>query len=182
MRYCQLIAFALLFAAFGCKSKAADGTVNQMCEHKLEISGTLRGTSYEEESKRISGEYEKKEADLKKEQDRDLGGLDDVLQVRLKDIEAEGAADKEEKITAAKEDIEKKKKAVVDQFEPLIAKLGPQKAYALKDAKEYTDKRSAEAGKAKEACLEDAKKSGVSEETAQCRIQAESPDKYDACP
>ena len=182
MKSCRMLCFALILAAAGCKSKAEDGTVNQMCEHKLDITGVLRGTSYEDESKRISDEYGKKESDLKKEMERDLGGLDDVMQGKLKDLEAEGAEDKDAKIAAAKEDIEKKKKAIVDQFEPLIAKLAPQKTFALREAKEYTDKRTAEASKAKADCLEEAKKSGVTEETAQCRIQAVDPDQYNACP
>ena len=161
---------------WACKSAATDGQINQMCENKLKISGTLRGTSYEEESKRISDEYQKKEDALKEEMERDLKGMDDVLAGRLKELPDD------DKIAAAKEDIEKKKKGITDQFEPLIAKLHPQKAYALKDAKEYTDKRAAEAEKAKADCLEDAKKTKVTEETALCRIQADSPDKYNACP
>lgn len=183
MKFLRILFFLLAVStALGCKSPATDGQVNLMCEHNLAISGTLRGTSYEDESKRISEEYEKKDADLKKEMNRDLGGLDDVAAVKIKDIEAEAAEDKDAKIAAVKEDIEKKKKAIVEQFEPLIAKLEPQKAFQLKEAKEYTDKRSAEAGKAKSDCLDEAKKTGVSEETAACRIQAKSPDQYNACP
>jgi hypothetical protein len=183
MKQSRILCFALVVsAAAGCKSKATDGQINQMCEHNLIISGTLRGTSYEDESKRISEEYDKKDANLKKEMARDLGGLDDVLALKIKDINAGEAEDKEAQITAAKEDIDKKKKAIVEQFEPLIAKLQPQKAFALKEAREYTDKRSAEAAKAKAECLEAAKKAAVSEETATCRIQADSPDHYNACP
>lgn len=177
-----LSALLPVFAFWGCKSAATDGQINRMCERKLEISGVLRGTSYEDESKRISREYQKKEDDLKAEMNRDLKGMDDVLSVRLKDIEAEGGADKDAKIAAAKENIDKKKKAIVDQFEPLIAKLHPQKAYALKDAKEYTDKRSTAAHEAKGKCLQEAKKGNISEKTALCRIQSDSPDKYNACP
>jgi hypothetical protein len=175
-------ALLFVFAFAGCKSAATDGQINRMCERKLEVSGTLRGTSYEDESKRISKEYQKKEADLRAEMNRDLKGMDDVLSVRLKDIEAEAGADKDKKIAAAQKDIDKKKKAIVDQFEPLIAKLQPQKAYALKDAKEYTDKRATAAQKAKDKCLQEAKDSNISEKTALCRIQSDSPDKYNDCP
>ncbi len=171
-----ITAATLSLGMWGCKSAATDGQINQMCDNKLKIDGTLRGTSYEDESKRISSEFQKKEDALKEEMNRDLKGMDDVLAGRLKGLS------KEADIAAAEEDIEKKKKAITDQFEPLIEKLQPQKAFALKEAKSYTDKRAADAQAAKASCLEDAKKSAVTEETAQCRIQADSPDTYNTCP
>lgn len=175
-----LVIISITVEIAACKSVATDQQIDQMCEKKLEITGVLRGTSYEDESKRISDEYQTKESKLKNEMDRDLRGLDDVLALKIKDMGGDAAP--AAKVNAAKEDIAKKKQAIVEQFEPLIEKLQPQKSYALKSAKEYTDKRAAEAQKAKADCLEDSKKNRIKEETALCRIQADSPDKYNSCP
>jgi hypothetical protein len=166
---------------FGCSSNASDELLEKMCDNKMKVTGVLRGTVLEEESARITEEYGKKESNLKEEMDRDLKGMDDVLAGRLKDIEAGGEGDKEKKIAAAKEDIEKKKKAIIDQFEPLIKKLSPQKEYALRDAETYVEKRKATAEKEKEKCIKQAKEAGVTEAVATCRLQAKTPEVYDSC-
>ena len=165
----------------GCTSKATDEQLGAMCDNKLKLSGVLRGTVYEEEAKRITEEYKTKEDNLKAEMERDLKGMDDVLAGRLKSIEEEGDAQKEERIKMAQEDIDKKKKAIIDQFNPLIKKLTPQKEYAINNAKEYVEKRKKEAASAKDACVSSGKQAGVTEAMANCRIHAESIDAYDAC-
>lgn len=174
-----LLSFALLLS--GCASKASDELINQMCENKMKLSGVFRGTVYEEESQRITEEYKVKEDKLKAEMERDLKGMDDVLAGRLKSIEESGDDQKEARIAAAKEDIEKKKKGITDQFNPLIEKLTPQKEYALENAKEYVEKRKKEAAATTEKCVSEAKSTSVEEETANCRIKAQSIDAYDAC-
>ena len=173
------VLFALLLS--GCASKASDELTNKMCENKMKLSGVFRGTVYEEESKRITEEYKVKADKLKAEMERDLKGMDDVLAGRLKSIEESGDDQKEERIAAAKEDIEKKKKGIMDQFNPLIEKLTPQRDYALENAKEYVEKRKKEATEATQKCVSKAKEASVTEELANCRIQAASIDTYDAC-
>ena len=178
-----LFFIGFVIATSGCASKASDDMLSTMCDNKLKITGGLRGTVYEEEATRITEEYDKKEKSLKGEMERDLGGMDDVLAGRMKDIEGseDSAEAKAEKFKAAKEDIENKKKAIVDQFEPLIKKLTPQKEYALNDAKEYVEKRKSAAEDAKKTCIEQAKKAEVTEAIATCRSQATSAEAYDAC-
>ena len=167
----------------GCASKATDEQLGVMCENKLKITGMLRGTNDEEESARITEEYAQKEKGLTEEMERDLKGMDDVLAGRLKEIEGGELSDEEknEKTAAAKEDIAKKKKAITDQFEPLIEKLTPQKEYALKDAKEYVEKRKAKAADTKQTCITQAKAAGVTAPVAECRAKAATTEEYDAC-
>jgi hypothetical protein len=186
------VAAVLILFESGCASKASDELVEKMCSHKLEVSGVLRGTVYEEEANRIKEEYKTKEDNLKAEMTRDLKGMDDVLAGRLKAIESGEDQDnadenenpetlKEQRVKAAKDDIEKKKKEITDQFEPLIAKLSPQRDFALNQAKSYTQKRQKEAAEAKETCIAQAQKAEVTEALATCRINANSVDAYDAC-
>ncbi len=173
----------LAFWAGGCASKASDELLGQMCDNKLKLSGVLRGTVYEEEAARITDEFKQKEDNLRGEMERDLKGMDDVLAGRIKAVESDegDASQKAERIRAAKEDIEKKKKGITDQFEPLIQKLTPQRDYALKNAEEYVAKRKKEADAEKEKCLLQAKSASVTEEKAACRIKASSVAAYDAC-
>lgn len=173
------MSFTLMLS--GCASKASDELINQMCENKMKLSGVLRGTVYEEEATRITEEFKVKEEKLKAEMERDIKGMDDVLAGRLKSIDESGGNEKEARIAAAKEDIDKKKKGITDQFNPLIEKLTPQKEYALENAKEYVEKRKKEAAAATEKCVSEAKSASIEEETANCRIKADSVDAYDAC-
>jgi hypothetical protein len=223
MRKGTLLGLVALIAApgFGCKAKATDEQLEEMCKHLLEISGDMRGTSEKEEVSRVEEEYQKKETDLKEEMARDLKGMDDVHAQKLADIEAgkdvveapaedqdeEGEAagekekagktkkkkdapkaeeeaplSKEDKIKAANEDIEKKKKEITDQFERLIKVLGPQKTYALRDARKYVAKRKKQADETLKKCIEDVKKRDITEEKYQCRMTTDSRDAYFACP
>ena len=127
IKWATLVCIVVFHFMGGCASKASDELLGTMCDNKLKVSGVLRGTVYEEEAKRITDEYKTKEDNLKAEMERDLKGMDDVLAGRLKAIESgegeETDEQKEERIKAAKEDIEKKKKGITDQFEPLIKKF-----------------------------------------------------------
>ncbi len=185
----------------GCSAKATDDQINKMCQNWLEITGVLRGTSDEAEVAKLDEEFSFKEKQLKEEMDRDLQGLDDVLAQRLaelekqqieppKDEEQEKTPEepvktpeelKEDRKNAVKADIEKKKKAIRDQFEPMIEKLGPQKEIRINKAKEYTSERRAEADEALEKCLAKTKKEAVTEEVATCRAAADRKEHYNAC-
>ena len=185
IKWATLVCIVVFHFMGGCASKASDELLGTMCDNKLKVSGVLRGTVYEEEAKRITDEYKTKEDNLKAEMERDLKGMDDVLAGRLKAIESgegeETDEQKEERIKAAKEDIEKKKKGITDQFEPLIKKLTPQRDYALNQAKEYVAKRQKEASESREKCVSEAKDAEVTEALANCRIKAGTVEVYDLC-
>jgi hypothetical protein len=130
MRKGILLGLIALIAApgFGCKAKATDEQLDEMCRHLLEISGDMRGTAEKEEVSRIEEEYQKKEKDLKEEMARDLKGMDDVLAQKLADLEAGKdvtipTEDKGEEGDAAEESTGKKKKknapTVEDEEAPL---------------------------------------------------------------
>lgn len=187
---------ALSACAFaGCSSPASSEQLEKMCDKSLDLNGTLRGTSEEEEVGRVEEEYARKEKDLKDEMARDLKGLDDVLAAALEDLKAEeielteeeAEAGKtpeevrEERIAAKKADIDKKKQPIIEQFERLIEVLGPQKKVQVKKAKEYAAKRRKEADEARAECVSDSEAKGVSGDLAVCRIGAGTQDEYDAC-
>ncbi len=179
----------------GCEAKATDDQLQAMCKNMLELKGTLRGTDEAKEAARVEGEYRIKEETLKKEMDRDLRGMEEVRAQKMKDIEAgeapalseEEAEDltpeqiKEAQIKKAEEIVEKRRKEITEEAEGLLAKLGPQKTYAIRDAKKYAAKRLGEAQEAEKGCIDAAKKKGVTEKIATCRAQAQSKDDYKAC-
>ncbi len=177
------LAVLVVTQGMGCASKATDDQLETMCDHLLEISGDKRGTKEEDEVTRIEEEYAVKEKNLKDEMARDLKGMDDVLTQKRSDVEAgEGSAEeKEATLKAAEENIAKQKKDITDQFERLIKVLGPQKKYAIRDAKKYVKKRQTKAQEAQKRCVEDVKKREITVEKYECRMKAETRDEYFAC-
>lgn len=179
----------------GCEAKATDEQLQAMCKNMLELKGTMRGTDEAKEAARVAEEYRIKEENNKKEMARDLQGMEDVRAQKMKDIEAgqapplseEEAKDltpeqiKEAQIKKAEEIIKKREKEITEEAERLLAKLGPQKEYAIRDAKKYAAKRLKEAKEAETGCIEAAKQKGVTEKVATCRAQAQSVDDYKTC-
>ena len=97
----KVVMVILIAAAFGCEAKATGGQINTMCMKKLELQGKLRGTVEADEVARVEEEYRVKEESLKKEMARDLKGMEDVRQQKLKDIENGQAPPLTEEETAA---------------------------------------------------------------------------------
>jgi len=185
---------SLLVAAglFACSSPATDAQIEQMCNNKAKLEGVLRATSATEAAAKVNEEYVFKKKKLDEEEARDIKGLDDVLEVRLKELEQgelQLPEDPEKSPEEIKEsmkqdtiaDIEKKKKPIREQYDRLREVLGPQREHALEQAKRYSAERKEKADEALAECGAAAKKKVPSAKLATCRIQAESTDAYQAC-
>ena len=88
---------------------------------------------------------------------------------------------KEELKQKAKEQMDKGKKEITDQFTRLIDKLGPQGKFAMEKARKYAKKRKKEADAALKNCIDAAKKKAVTQEVALCRTKAKTKADYAAC-
>ncbi len=197
-----LFALTVTSLAFGCGNKATDEQINKMCANQAELTGEMRGTSEKEEIVRIEEEHKVKEQKLKDELARDLKGWDDVVKQRIANLEKEeektpkekeGTEEEEEKTPEEKakekedkkkeilEDSKKKKQALKDAAEPFFKKLKPNKERAIRKVKEYVKERQQKAQKYLKKCAAKAKKEGVTEEIANCRINTVRKEKYSAC-
>ncbi len=183
-----------LFAA-GCAPKASDEKVGEMCKNYLKVTGISKTTVIKEEEDRITAEYDAKGKRMQGDLARDLKGQDDVYEGRIKSLETdeitltedeekEGVTVEQKKEafkTKYTEEYERNKKNLNEEFEKFFAKLAPQRDREIRLAKEFVSKRKITANEEMEKCLTKTKAEGVSESTADCRIQAKITPEYEAC-
>ena len=162
--------------AVGCVPNATDAELNQMCEILVELRGEVDRSSEKELIAAVEERFKKEAIRLKDWKARDLKGWDDELAAKLKEVE------KEEEKTALTEEYAKKKETTASKHDPGIAALGGKKKEAIAEAKKAAVENQKAWDQAVAECTDAAKKEGVSQAVAQCRIKADSTDKYwNAC-
>jgi len=192
----NIIMSSILVCSFsiGCAEKATQEQIDKMCENLADLSGVLKASSEVEEGARIEAEFNAKMKANRDELERDLKGLDDVLAVKLAEIEKvpaktpeeleeikknlkedeEMPPTKEEQIAALKADFEKKKEEVRGplnhEYETLKPRMEREKKDVMKVAREKHEKQV----KIIADCQ--AKSKGITLETAKCRTNANTVD------
>lgn len=194
MKKVLVIALSALLGGFlviSCFPEATEDEIKQMCANLSKLRGESALKPVSELTAEINRRFEDRKTRFENRQARDLKALDDELAAKLKELdEAEAEKPKkkakgdeeepalEEKKKSLQEEYEEKKNKVKARFAGLLKDLAPQKEEALEKAKKKHEKDKVEAEKASQKCIEDAKKQGVKQKLAQCRINADSVDKY----
>ncbi len=172
-RMLSFILFAWVSALVSaCVTKATDDELQDMCDNLVKLRGEIKKPSSATFESDISMKFEKKTQMLKASQESEQRRLNDEMKKKLEAVtdEAEKAnimAEYEEKIAAVKADLA-----------PEIASLNAKKSEEIESEKRKAEEGEAAWRLAVEACLNDAKRDAVSQKVAQCRIQADSTDKY----
>ncbi len=155
-----------------CAEKATQDECKKMCENLGRLRDDINTSTEKERIAKVEQSFKKEEKRLKDWLAKDLKGWDDELAGKLAELKKA----KEKK--ALTEEYEKKKKATGEQHMPGIKELVPKKKEAIEEAKKKAKASKAAWDKAIDECVAAALKEGVSKELAECRIKAESKDKY----
>ncbi len=171
-----LSAFLILLSASSCVAPATDQEITAMCENLVKLRREVNMDSLEKLTKDVNEQYAREEIRLKEWKERDLKGWDDELQTKLSSMT------NEKEKSALTEEYKKKKEITAGQHDPGINELPGKLAEALEEAKRKAADNKAAFDAAVKACFDQSKREGVSQKSAQCRIKAETPDKYwNAC-
>ncbi len=166
-----LFVLAGIFAT-ACVTSATDEEIGKMCDNLVKLRGDVDASSVAEKSAEVKERYQREEKRLKDWKARDLKAWDEELEAKLK------ATEDEEEQAKLKEEYGKKKAITESKHDPGIAELPKKLEAALAKAKAEVDENQKAWKAAVDECAAKAKKEGVSQKVAQCRIAAESTDKY----
>lgn len=180
----------------GCEESATEDQIAKMCENLADLRGELRGSDVEAEVGKIQAEWDVKEQALKEDLAKDLKGQDDVLALKIKDIEAgngeplpevdtdsDGEPEEQEltpeEVKAKQKELAEaliaKRKAEVEKgYAGDFEKLPRRRDREIGEAREAAEKKRAKADKTIADCVAQYQKEGLSKEAAQCRIDAKS--------
>lgn len=170
--YLGLVLFITGICAAGCLPNATPEETNQMCENLIKLRGEIDRSTEAELKKKVEAQFAKEEKRLRDWMAKDLKSWDDEMAQKLEAAKDDAEKEKIEKDYAHKKDV------TSQQHLPGIKELGPKKAEAIKEASEKAKENAAMWKKAITDCLDQAKKEGVSQKSAQCRIKAQSTDEY----
>jgi hypothetical protein len=169
----------VLFAA-GCGSSATDEELTQMCSNLVKVRGEV---SVPDEAKLladIEADFQKKEAEMLAWKKRDMDSWDDELKEKIAALtDKDDKTDSDTQTPAQlKAEYAKKKEIGARQFDDDLAKLPILKKEALANARQNVADKQMKVNDCIKTCIDDAKKEGVSQKLAQCRIAAKDKDTY----
>lgn len=166
------IASMLALPTMGCIPNATDAELTQMCENLTNLRGEIDQSSEKELIANVEKRFEEEAVRLKDWKIRDLRGWDEELEARLSETD-----DKDEK-ARLKAEYEKKKEVTASKHDPGIAALEGKKQEAVEAAKQKALDNQAAFETAVADCVEKSRQEGVTQPVAQCRISAQTTDKY----
>jgi len=178
MRKLSLIMAVLVWSgiATSCAPAATDQELNDMCGNLVDLRSQKKIPTEEEVLSKVEKSFKSKEKNLKDWKNNDTKFLDNELKTKLEKLKS----DKEKK--ALEEDYDKKKEIGTKKFDADTKALGQAKAEEIEEAKDTITKQVAKRAESVKKCVEEAKKEGINQTLAQCRIKAQSKDKYwNAC-
>lgn len=167
-----VLALSFGLSCTACIPSATDEELGKMCENLIRIRGEIDASTIEEMTAAIKERFQREEKRLTDWKKRDLKGWDDEMNAKL-----EATEDVAEKAQIAA-DYAKKKQVTASKHDPGITALPKKMAAALEDAKKKVAANQSAWAAAVTSCVAEAKKEGVSQKVAQCRISADSTDKY----
>jgi colicin import membrane protein len=151
---------------------ATDDEITKMCDSLVRLRGEVDGSSAEELAKTTKERIDREEKRLKDWKARDMKGWDDELAAKL------AATEDEEEKKKIQEEYTKKKEVSASKHDPGIAAIAEKRKTAMEEAKKKAAENKAAWDAAVSECVAQAKKEGVSQKVAQCRITAQSTDEY----
>ncbi len=158
--------------AMGCIPNATDAELTQMCENLINLRGEIDQTSEKELIANVEKRFTEEAVRLKDWKIKDLRGWDEELEARLSETN-----DNAEKAKLRAE-YNQKKEVTASKHDPGIAALEGKKKEAIEAAKKQALENQAAFESAVAECAAQSKKEGVTQSVAQCRINAETTDKY----
>ncbi len=174
-KLCVLSAVLGIFAV-SCVTQATDEEISSMCDNLVQLRGEVSNPSAETVISDIEVRFDKQTKQLEENRMREQKALNDELKAKLD--AAEDDAEKEK----LKAEYDTKLKEMSAKHEPAIAAMAAQKQDAVNAAKQQAEENRAVWNEAVNQCVTQAKKEGVSQKVARCRIHADTTDKYwNAC-
>jgi hypothetical protein len=164
--------YAAALQLVSCAPAATDEELNQMCARLVELRGEIDATPLAERVGEVEKEFVREEKRLKDWMARDLKSWDDELATKLGELEDE---EEKKKLT---EEYAKQKEITRGKHQPGIDALEPKKKEAIEAIKKKVAASEQEVAAAVAECVGQAKKEGVSQKLAQCRIKAADKDAY----
>ena len=159
-------------SALACVTQATDDELNEMCDNLVDLRGEIPNPSVETITGDISMKFDKQTKQLEASRTQEQNMLNKEMQEKL---EAAKTDDEKDEIRKEyKERIEE----VSSQHAPRMAAINAEKSEALEGAKKTAAENRSLWTEAVGQCVADAKKEGVSQKIARCRIQAKTTDKY----
>lgn len=172
----KLLKAGLLFLvgalSASCISKATEDEVKQMCENLVRLRGEVELVTVSDAITVVEEDYKRRRQQLDTMKEQDIKDWDDELSAKLADAENE-----DEKAKLRKEYAERQKE-VIARYEPQIVELEPSKKEAMERAKQRAKDSEMAWVSEVDRCVSSALEEGVNQTVAQCRITAESTDKY----
>jgi hypothetical protein len=153
-------------------TQATESELKGMCENLIELRGEIDLSEESVLVANVEEDFKKERKRLLDWKARDLKGWDDELAAELKNIEDD---EEKKKLT---EEYAKKKEITASRHDPGIDALDGKKTAAIEAAKKKVVENKAAFEKAVAECVTEAQKEGISQKMAQCRIKADSADKY----
>ena len=185
-----ILSIIATFMIMSCASTATDEEINKMCTNLEKVRGSITVPSKEDALKKINDDFSKKRAKLEAWKAKEMKGWDDELAAKLKELEESDTGSKSKKVKKSDDEEKKptpeelksayakKKEIGAKQFDADLANLPAQKKMAVEAVQQKIDSKQAELDASIKKCIEDAKKEGVSQKVAQCRIAAQNKDSY----
>lgn len=155
-----------------CMTPASEDEVTSMCTNLVKLRGQVAEPNAETIVSDISMKYEQEAKSLNEDLARARRVLEDEMQTKLEEAKKDPGKEKIKAAYAAKLE------ALQTDHKPELAKVDAMKKEAIANAKKAAESNRAEWDNAVNECVEQARKEGVSQEIAQCRIKASSTDKY----
>lgn len=168
---CVLLVLTGAFTT-GCVTKATDQEIQSMCENLVKLRGEVSTEPVEKLIAEVKESFLREEKRLQDWKARDLKGWDDELAAKL--VEAADDAAK----SALQAEYAKKKEVTAAKHDPDIQELPEKMNAAVKEAEKKAEDNKAAFKAAVDECIGSSKKEGVSQKAAQCRINAQTTDKY----
>ena len=169
--------FAIVCASLGvllvsCVTPATDDEIESMCNNLVQLRGEIPNPNLETIVSNITVRFDQEKKRLEESNKRRQEALKAEIRDKL------NAAKKEKEKTEIKREYEAKLHEMASKHQPKVAAMNDRKSGAVAGAKKKAEVARSEWDYAVNECVAQAKKEGVGQEVARCRIQAKTTDKY----
>jgi hypothetical protein len=155
-----------------CVTPATEDEIQTMCDNLVQLRGEIENPSVETIVSHITVRLNEHRTQIQDTKTREKRMLDEEMQASLD--EAEKDEDKEK----IRKEFKAKIQALEAKYKPELEAIDAKKKEANAAAKKKAEENRAVWDEAVNECVTRAKKEGVSQQIANCRIQADSTDKY----
>ena len=186
----------LMISLGACAPPATDQELNDMCVNLVKVRGEITVPDEADLNADIEADFQKRRKHLMDWKAREMKSWDDEMKRKLEILKEEEAAGKKpagaakpaaegeeeaeesESVKALRAGYAEKKKVGSKQFDEDLSALGPALKDALAGVKGMIAKKQEAYDSSVKQCIAESKAEKITQEVAQCRINAQSSDEY----